>query len=135
MYTKVELNKALLNILKDVRARVHEYLYTRKTWRFAGLGICSEVTLGASSPEIRYGCLRLLKDLMEQWPEFSGDRAYPVPHPDKDPKMAFDLASPKEMWSPESAYGAARLRLLDWLISQLEAEAETETEAEPRPES
>ena len=127
MYTKVELNKALLNILKDVRARVHEYLYTRKTWRFAGLGICSEVTLGASSPEIRYGCLILLKDLMEQWPEFSGDRAYPVPHPSERPDMAFDLTSAEDKWNPGNAYGAARLRLLDWLISRLEAETETET--------
>ena len=120
-----ELNKALLNILKDVRARVHEYLYTRKTWRFAGLGICSEVTLGASSPEIRYGCLILLKDLMEQWPEFSGYPSYPVPHPSDSPDKAFYSASAEDMWSPESAYGAARLRLLDWLIARLEAETKT----------
>jgi hypothetical protein len=60
-------------------------------------------------------------DLMEQWPEFSGDRGYPVPHPSKSPDVAFDLVSTEDMWSPESAYGAARLRLLDWLIAKLEA--------------
>ena len=42
--------------------------------------------------------------------------------------MAFDLASAEDMWSPESAYGAARLRLLDWLISQLEAKTRKETQ-------
>ena len=132
MDTEIELNKALLNILKDVRARVHEYLYTRKTWRFDPyLGICSTVTLGAQSPEVRLERLNLLTGLMEKWPEFSGDRAYPVPHPIESPDKAFYLASAEEMWSPVSAYGAARLRLLDWLIARLEAEAE----AEPHPES
>ena len=62
---------------------------------------------------------------MEEWPEFSGDRAYPVPHPDESPERAFNLASTEDMWSPGSAYGAARLRLLDWLIAQLEAETKT----------
>lgn len=127
MDTEIELNKALLNILKDVRARVHEYLSTRKeTGRFdPELGICSAVALGASSPEIRSGRLELLTGLMEEWPEFSGYRAYPVPHPSESPDKAFYLASAEEMWSPGSAYGAARLRLLDWLIAQLDTETET----------
>ena len=119
-----ELNKTLLNILKDARRMVREHLSTRFD---PELGICNAVARGESSPGVRSGCLRLLQDLMEEWPEFSGDSAYPVPHPDKDPEMAFDHASPKEMWSPEDAYGAARLRLLDWLIAHLEAETETET--------
>lgn len=126
MDTEIELNKALLNILKDVRERVHEYLSTRKTWRFdPELGICNAVTLGASSLAVRSGCLGLLTGLIEEWPEFSGYRAYPVPHPSESPDEAFYLASAEEMWSPGSAYGAARLRLLDWLIARLEAEAET----------
>ena len=120
-----ELNKTLLKNLKDVRCEVREHTYT---WINPEFGICNAVVRGMSSLAVRSGCLSLLLDLMEQWPEFSGDRAYPVPHPDKDPKMAFDLASPKEMWSPESAYGAARLRLLDWLIAKLEAETRKETQ-------
>ena len=126
-----ELNKTLLNILKDARAMVHEYLYTRReTERFdPELGICNAVSRGAPSPELHSGCLRLLLDLMEEWPEFSGYPSYPVPHPDDEvaPDRAFYLASAEDMWSPESAYGAARLRLLDWLIAHLEAETETET--------
>ena len=124
-----ELNKTLLKHLKYVRCAVHEYLSTgEKPERFdPELGICSAVSLSAQSPELRAGCLMLLKDLVEQWPEFSGYPAYPVPHPSENPDRAFYLASKEDMWSPESAYGAARLRLLDWLIARLEAEAETET--------
>ena len=119
-----ELNKTLLKNLKDVRRMVREHLSTRFDPK---LGICNAVARGESSPWVRSGCLRLLLDLMEEWPEFSGDSAYPVPHPDKDPEMAFNHASVEEMWNPGSAYGAARLRLLDWLIAHLEAETETET--------
>ena len=122
-----ELNKTLLKNLKDVRRMVREHLSTGKaSGRFYPyLGICNAVTCGESSPEVRSGCLDLLSDLMEEWPEFSGDHSYPVPHPSENPERAFDLASTEDMWNPESAYGAARLRLLDWLIDQLEAETET----------
>lgn len=129
MDTKIELNKTLLNILKDVRAMVHEYLSTgeKPEWFDPELGICNAVGLGAQSPELRSEFLILLRGLVEQWPEFSGYPSYPVPHPSENPDRAFYLASPKEMWSPEGYYGAARLRLLDWLIAHLEAE--------PRPEA
>ena len=58
-----ELNKTLLNILKDARAMVHEYLYTRReTERFdPELGICNAVSRGAPSPELHSGCLILLR--------------------------------------------------------------------------
>ena len=127
MDTKIELNKTLLNILQDVRCLVHEYLSTvEKPERFdPDLGLCSAVALHAPSPELRREYLILLSDLVKQWPEFSGYYSYPVPHHSENPEKAFYLATPKEMWSPEDAYGAARLRLLDWLIAHLEAETET----------
>lgn len=118
-----ELNKDLLKNLREVRCAVHEYLSTGETERFdPDLGICSAVVRSPQSLEIRSGRLELLMDLMEQWPEFSGARMYPVPHPSESPDMAFGFVSTKDMWSPGSAYGAARLRLLDWLIAKLEAE-------------
>lgn len=121
-----ELNKTILKNLREVRCAVREYLSTGKIYRFdPELGICTAVSRGAPSPEVRLECLKLLTDLMEEWPEFSGYRAYPVPHPSESSDQAFYLASTEDMWSPESAYGAARLRLLDWLIVRLEAEAET----------
>ena len=125
-----ELNKTLLKHLKYVRCVVHEYLSTgeKPEWFDLALGICNAVACGAPSPELRARCLRLIMDLAEEWPEFSGYPAYPVPHPDEKPDRAFYSASAEDMWSPGSAYGAARLRLLDWLIAQLEAKTETETE-------
>ena len=125
-----EVNKTLLESLKDVRRVVHEHLSTgEETERFdPELGICNAVVRGMSSPESRTGCLMLLMDLAEEWPEFSGNARYPVPHPTMRPNEAFDLVPVEDMWSPESAYGAARLDLLDWLIARLEAETRKETQ-------
>ena len=125
----------LLKHLKDVRCAVHEYLSTgeKSEWFNPKLGICNAVSTRHPSPELRTGCLMLLEDLAKEWPEFSGSAIYPVPHPTKGPDAAFDLASTEDMWSPESAYGAARLRLLDWLIARLEAEAEAMIAPEHRP--
>ena len=133
----MELNKTLLESLKDVRRAVHKYLSTgeKPKWFDPKLGICAAVIRSESSPKLRSGFLTLLIDLMEEWPEFSGYRLNPVPHPSERPDKAFYLASAEEMWSPVSAYGAARLRLLDWLIARLEAEIEAETEAETTKET
>ena len=124
------LNKTLLKHLKYVRRAVHKYLSTgeKPEWFDPELGICTAVSLSAPPPGLRARCLRLIMDLAEEWPEFSGSAIYPVPHPTMRPGAAFDFVPAEDMWSPESAYGAARLRLLDWLISQLEAETRKETQ-------
>lgn len=59
--------------------------------------------------------------LMTGWPEFSGDEAYPVPSytPGHNPAKAYWAASSGDKWAGE--YGAARLRLLDWCITELES--------------
>ena len=127
-----ELNKTLLKHLKYVWRAVHKYLSTgeKPEWFDPELGICNAVSLSAPPPGLRARCLRLIMDLAEEWPEFSGSATYPVPHPTMRPGAAFDFVPREDMWSPESAYGAARLRLLDWLIARLEAEAEAEAETE-----
>ena len=62
---------------------------------------------------------REVMKLATEWPEFSGELLYPVPHPDFDcPEEAFSRVPDYEMWCPNHPYGAARLRLLDWLIEQ-----------------
>ena len=126
------LNKTLLKHLKYVRRAVHKYLSTgeKPEWFDPELGICNAVSLSEPPPGFRPRFLTLPIGLMEEWPEFSGYRLYPVPHPTMRPDTAFYSASAEDMWSPESAYGAARLRLLDWLITKLEAETETETTKE-----
>lgn len=56
-----------------------------------------------------------LRWLWETWPEYSGDLFFPVPYAGHDPESTYNLRRvPK--WTGE--YGAARLRLLDFLIEQ-----------------
>lgn len=54
-----------------------------------------------------------------QWPEFSGNPDYPVSHPDYpgDPYRGFESTGGKGFWTGE--YGAARLRLLQFVIDYL----------------
>lgn len=59
------------------------------------------------------------KLLMCDWPEFSGDEKYPVPHPIWEPEYAYNFSSYKEFYDPDEEYGAARLRLLDYLIEEI----------------
>ena len=56
-----------------------------------------------------------------KWPEFSGNLEYPVRgYDDLSPGLAFS-SSYWQMWHPSHPYGAARRRLLDFLIEQAEA--------------
>lgn len=55
------------------------------------------------------------------WPEYSGDEAYPVPHPTCDPRDAFN--DTENLWDTSTEYGRARYRLLDFLIECAEQEA------------
>lgn len=129
MNTKTQLLSALVGLRMELqrfqRGGLVQYF-------LPDLGICNNLTRYLSLVD-GYVCEdlpTLFSDLMVEWPEFSGYRWYPVPHPDEKPDRAFVLASAEDKWSPGNAYGAARLRLLDWLIAQLEAETETETETE-----
>ena len=60
----------------------------------------------------------LMRDLVEAWPAGTGDRIFPVPHPDRTPERGFTHSDAQEMWSPEFEYARNRLALLDWLIEQ-----------------
>lgn len=66
----------------------------------------------------------IIFDLFVRWPEFSGNRRFPVPHPTKSPEDGFYATSdgfpaPLGMWRGE--YGEARFRLLRFMIETLEA--------------
>lgn len=58
-----------------------------------------------------------LGKLMVQWPEYSGNPEYPVPHPRCDVEFAYATC---ELWNLETKYGQARYRLLKWLIKETE---------------
>lgn len=73
----------------------------------AAVGLCHHVS-GA-----KYGGLY---DLMEDWPEHSGNRHFPVGHPRMGASAAF--AQVLNLWDRDTEYGRARWRLLDYLIER-----------------
>lgn len=86
--------------------------------------------LKAHGPEdatmgICWNASNTIKHLAHDWPEYSGRCAYPVPHPTLNPGEAYNMADAEEMWSPDYPYGAARLRLLDWLIERTNPQSVT----------
>lgn len=93
---------------------------------FAERGICHWVWEGLQrSPDgdpymgACYGLKEALYCAFKAWPEFSGDKVYPVPGPgDTRPDVAYHTC--KDKFNPETEYGAARLRLLDFLIQYFE---------------
>lgn len=79
-------------------------------------GICNDVGLnfGRESRGKIYG-------MMPKWPEFTGDRWYPVPHQTMSPEDAFDNLD--DLWSDDE-YGDARRRLCLWLADQIKEQEE-----------
>ena len=89
-------------------------------------GICDEVQFLLIQADVtreqRGIYVEQLNQLFLKWPEFSGHPRFPVPSPDDDlDELDFYMgASAHEMWSPLHPYGAARRRLLEYCINQLE---------------
>lgn len=62
----------------------------------------------------------LLQELFSLWPERSGMPLYPVPAPNgRSPQLEFFDCVVDRLWVGE--YGASRMRLLDWLIIELQS--------------
>lgn len=59
--------------------------------------------------------VRGLRKFMAEWPEYSGNSSYPVPHPDG----ADNAYGRPGMWNRRTKYGRARWRLVDYLIDRL----------------
>lgn len=91
-------------------------LQLREAGPTTDFGICCQVKHLCDSKQL-YDELRAL---FSRWPEFSGHPEFPVPHPDQSPSQAFHTEV--DLWDRSTEYGAARWRLLDWLIEQTEPE-------------
>jgi hypothetical protein len=63
-----------------------------------------------------------LRSIFHDWPEFTGNTAYPVPHPTLNPDKAYECATNAEMWSENHTYGQARLRLAAHVVNCLKLE-------------
>jgi len=75
-------------------------------------GICHHI-----SPYVDNGTA--LYEAFSRWPEYSGEPVYPVPSPvsGESPMSLYRFTD--DVWAGE--YGAARLRLVDFLIAECEA--------------
>ena len=61
----------------------------------------------------------LVAKAAESWPEFSGNKRYPVPHPDLLPEAAYTAKWEVPKWTGE--YGAARRRLCQHIANWIRA--------------
>lgn len=81
-------------------------------------GICSNV-LSHVPTSLR----EAIEELMEKWPEFSGDSSYPVPCPHGgDPGLIYEgyMDEMQNMYDHGDKYGQSRQRLVKHLIKALE---------------
>ena len=105
MYTAMKATEMLANLLKLKELAACSNIPAEMN------GICSNLTIVSQVES--YG---FVEKYSIGWPEHSGDKEYPVPRPLGDQY--------KGKWTGE--YGAARLRLLGYLIEQMESLGDAE---------
>lgn len=90
---------------------------------YPSTGICSQVDWFTEDyyHKDRFRIQELLYGLFESWPKYSGQRDFPIPHPDphKSPILAYNT-NPDNHWDRTTPYGALRWELLEFCIAQLE---------------
>lgn len=72
-----------------------------------------------ASGSMRTDISKMVGTLSQDWPRFSEDPGYPVPHPDMGPQAAY---LEPDHWDAETEYGRNRLSLLEFLITRFEEE-------------
>ena len=86
-------------------------------------GICANLLALEGIGGISHRFRQYLKSMMSRWPEYSGDRDYPVAGTAEygmDAEHTYDNTGTGEYWSGE--YGGNRIRLVNFLIRELEQE-------------
>lgn len=69
--------------------------------------------------KISFGeAIDFLDGYFKRWPKFSGDIEYPVPHPERRPREAYDKSL--RMWERDTEYGKNRWELLEFIIGEVE---------------
>ncbi len=112
---KIDAKRVLLDVLTTIQTNGPTNVE---------LGLCLNITdqlIG--TPREEMDLIRTLNnDLCEMWPEFSGNRVYPISVSELDPEDQYDaiLFENLSMWDKDCEYCQARWRLLTWLISELE---------------
>lgn len=108
---------------RDVKIELLKALIKTKDSPRPTYGICGNVSKNIQTHWIGYG--DYLTSLFMSWPKFSGVSSYPVPHPDCESDCACS-ATPM-LW--EGEYGALRMELLDFCITELEDQLEFQFES------
>ena len=111
----------LLVQVKGVHAGMKKELVHRHEW--FEYGICYAVEAANDWNDDHRD---QITEIAESWPEFSGYPSYPVPHPERGAIEGFNSSPINDFWNPDHPYGAARLRLLDFLIEQTDPSRVTE---------
>lgn len=84
-------------------------------------GICGQPAMVS----LRLGAFAIVRDLMVQWPKYSGSYDYPVPSTieGRTPCQCFH-DNIHNMWDRNTEYGALRWELLEWLLEQPELDVQ-----------
>lgn len=105
---KLMCPNARIDYLKALLSRL-EYLDMGK--RDAALGICQ-----ATRNEFE---ILVLRACFIQWPDYSGDMTYPIPHEigESNAYMLYE-----NLWDTDTAYGCKRMELLQFCINAITKE-------------
>lgn len=98
----------LMNALQEL----HERMQDPVNWNLAG--ICGNLELHRLPSQAVWR----RRDLMQEWPEYSGDENYPVPAPEEDADFAYNNGTAADMWDRSKPYAAKRWELLEWMMRQ-----------------
>lgn len=101
----------LMNALQEL----HERMQDPANWNSAG--ICANLELMHLKGSRYSEAVRRRQELMEAWPEYSGDDRYPVPA-DEGADNAYNAGIASDMWDRYRPYGAKRWELLEWMMRQ-----------------
>lgn len=108
-----------LDAMENIKDNEHNNLF----------GVCSLVRVYFESHYgDEEGCnlfamwLQWSHDTWVKWELYSGNRTYPVPHPEHRPDHAYGLTYNK--WDMDTEYGKNRMKLLEFLISKVKEKLE-----------
>lgn len=108
-----------------LHSSIHDALLSIKAQALSGrnfyTGLCYETVHSTTVRSDRVE--KWLKTQFKQWPEWSGDRDYPVPAGAMHPINAYNKAADNDsMLSRTTRYGRNRWKLLNFLIRQAKAQ-------------
>lgn len=127
-----------LQVTKNALRVINEIINTMgNSDNWVSHGICGQVNSqmeGMFDANMKHQIRKLIKEITQAWPHYSGDATYPVPASidgsnTREPGNAFTSACAEQnskdaLWSHGNAYGRARWRLLRYIRNTLNEKIE-----------